>query len=60
MIGNDLKLTAEEIELGLVKPNASIAALHIKLLKVRLFFIQVNLSYHTLVLMLDLDHVRVL
>ncbi|XWS26296.1 hypothetical protein CRYUN_Cryun26dG0019800 [Craigia yunnanensis] len=33
VIGNDLKLTAEEIELGLVKPNASIAALHIKLLK---------------------------
>ena len=29
MIGNDLKLTTEEIELGLVKPNA----LHIKLLK---------------------------
>ncbi|XWS72585.1 hypothetical protein CRYUN_Cryun02cG0052500 [Craigia yunnanensis] len=33
VIGNDLKLTAEEIELGLVKPNISIAALHIKLLK---------------------------
>ncbi|XVE71082.1 hypothetical protein DITRI_Ditri10aG0121600 [Diplodiscus trichospermus] len=33
VIGNDLKLTAEDIELGLVKPNASIAALHIKLLK---------------------------
>ncbi|XP_022732588.1 DDT domain-containing protein DDR4 isoform X2 [Durio zibethinus] len=33
VIGNDLKLTVEEIELGLVKPNASIAALHIKLLK---------------------------
>ncbi|XVF48483.1 hypothetical protein PTKIN_Ptkin03bG0194000 [Pterospermum kingtungense] len=33
VIGDDLKLTAEEIELGLIKPNASIAALHIKLLK---------------------------
>ncbi|GMI92529.1 hypothetical protein HRI_002922200 [Hibiscus trionum] len=33
VMGADLKLTAEEIELGLIKPNASIAALHIKLLK---------------------------
>ncbi|KAK5830162.1 DDT domain-containing protein DDR4 [Gossypium arboreum] len=33
LIGTDLKLTAEEIELGLVKPNTSIAALHVKLLK---------------------------
>ncbi|GMI81442.1 DDT-RELATED PROTEIN5 [Hibiscus trionum] len=33
VIGSDLKLTAEEIELGLIKPNASIAALHIRLLK---------------------------
>ncbi|OMO61823.1 Mini-chromosome maintenance, DNA-dependent ATPase [Corchorus capsularis] len=34
VIGIDMKLTAEDIELGLVKPNASIAQLHIKLLKV--------------------------
>ncbi|PPS05766.1 hypothetical protein GOBAR_AA14865 [Gossypium barbadense] len=33
LVGTDLKLTAEEIELGLVKPNTSIAALHVKLLK---------------------------
>ncbi|KAK8513597.1 hypothetical protein V6N13_002330 [Hibiscus sabdariffa] len=33
VIGSDLKLTAEEIELGLIKPNASIAALHIRLLQ---------------------------
>ncbi|OMO91004.1 hypothetical protein COLO4_18715 [Corchorus olitorius] len=33
VIGIDMKLTAEDIELGLVKPNASIAQLHIKLLK---------------------------
>ncbi|PPD79601.1 hypothetical protein GOBAR_DD23465 [Gossypium barbadense] len=33
LIGTDLKLTAEDIELGLVKPNTSIAALHVKLLK---------------------------
>ncbi|KAL4332420.1 hypothetical protein GQ457_07G038300 [Hibiscus cannabinus] len=33
VIGSDLKLTAEDIELGLIKPNAAIAAIHIKLLK---------------------------
>ncbi|XP_039024166.1 DDT domain-containing protein DDR4-like isoform X1 [Hibiscus syriacus] len=33
VIGSDLKLSAEEIELGLIKPNASIAALHIRLLQ---------------------------
>ncbi|XP_065848574.1 DDT domain-containing protein DDR4 [Euphorbia lathyris] len=33
VIGSDLKLTAEEIETGLVKPDSSLARLHIKLLK---------------------------
>ncbi|KAJ6697938.1 DDT DOMAIN-CONTAINING PROTEIN DDR4 [Salix purpurea] len=33
VIGVDLKLTAEEIESALVKPNKSLAQLHIKLLK---------------------------
>eukprot|EP00257_Ricinus_communis_P015223 XP_015573095.1 DDT domain-containing protein DDR4 [Ricinus communis] len=33
VIGTDLKLTAEEIEAGLVEPNSSLAQLHIKLLK---------------------------
>ncbi|XP_030464752.1 DDT domain-containing protein DDR4 [Syzygium oleosum] len=33
VIGKDLKLSAEEIEGGLVRPNSSIARLHIKLLK---------------------------
>jgi len=34
VLGVDLKLTAEEIESGLVKPNKSLAQLHVKLLKV--------------------------
>jgi len=34
LLGNDLKVTAQEIEIGLVKPNASLANLHIQLLKV--------------------------
>jgi len=34
LLGNDLKVTAEEIEIGLVKPNASLANLHIQILKV--------------------------
>ncbi|KAF2286924.1 hypothetical protein GH714_035536 [Hevea brasiliensis] len=33
LIGSDLKLTAEEIETGLVTSNGSLAQLHIKLLK---------------------------
>ncbi|XP_030548783.1 DDT domain-containing protein DDR4 isoform X2 [Rhodamnia argentea] len=33
VIGNDLKLSAEEIEGGLIRPNSSIAQLHVKLLK---------------------------
>ncbi|KAJ6862393.1 hypothetical protein NC652_039288 [Populus alba x Populus x berolinensis] len=33
VLGVDLKLTAEEIESGLVKPNKSLAQLHVKLLK---------------------------
>jgi hypothetical protein len=38
VLGVDLKLTAEEIESGLVKPNKSLAQLHVKLLKVPPFF----------------------
>ncbi|KAG2400221.1 DDT domain-containing protein [Vigna angularis] len=34
ILGNDLKLSAEDIEIGLVKPDASLARLHIQLLKV--------------------------
>lgn len=34
MIGSGLKLSAEEIEMGLIKPNSSLAQLHIALLKV--------------------------
>ncbi|KAJ1420162.1 hypothetical protein SESBI_14602 [Sesbania bispinosa] len=33
VLGKDLKLSAEEIEIGLVKPDASLAKLHIQLLK---------------------------
>ncbi|KAJ6435015.1 hypothetical protein OIU84_000287 [Salix udensis] len=33
VLGVDLKLTAEEIESGLVKPDKSLAHLHVKLLK---------------------------
>ncbi|KAJ4708004.1 DDT domain-containing protein DDR4-like [Melia azedarach] len=33
VIGSDLKLTADEIEIGLITPNKSNAQLHIKLLK---------------------------
>jgi hypothetical protein len=44
VLGVDLKLTAEEIESGLVKPNKSLAQLHVKLLKV-LFFPQFLFIY---------------
>ncbi|CAJ2643406.1 DDT domain-containing protein DDR4 [Trifolium pratense] len=33
LLGKDLKVSAEEIEIGLVKPNALLAKLHIQLLK---------------------------
>ncbi|KAL5783230.1 hypothetical protein ACOSP7_008259 [Xanthoceras sorbifolium] len=33
VIGNGLKLTAEELEMGLIEPNSSLAQLHIILLK---------------------------
>ncbi|XP_027356888.1 DDT domain-containing protein DDR4 [Abrus precatorius] len=33
ILGKDLKLSAEEIEIGLIKPDASLARLHIQLLK---------------------------
>ncbi|CAK8568721.1 unnamed protein product [Lathyrus sativus] len=33
ILGKDLKVSAEEIEIGLVKPNAALAQLHIQLLK---------------------------
>jgi hypothetical protein len=34
VIGSDLKLSAEEIEMGLIKPDSSLAQLHIAILKV--------------------------
>jgi len=34
ILGKDLNLSAEDIEIGLVKPDASLARLHIQLLKV--------------------------
>jgi hypothetical protein len=34
VIGSDLKLSAEEIEMGLMKPHGSLAQLHIVILKV--------------------------
>lgn len=34
VIGSDLKLSAEEIEMGLIKPDSSLAQLHITILKV--------------------------
>ena len=34
ILGKHLKLSAEDIEIGLVKPDASLARLHIQLLKV--------------------------
>lgn len=34
VLGKNLKLSAEDIEIGLVKPDASLAHLHIELLKV--------------------------
>lgn len=36
VLGKDLKLTAEELEMGLIKPNSAVAQLHIMLLKVLL------------------------
>lgn len=43
ILGKDLKLSAEEIEIGLVKPNASLAKLHIQLLKVLLFVVVIQM-----------------
>lgn len=34
ILGKDLKLSAEEIEIGLVKPDAALSRLHVQLLKV--------------------------
>lgn len=34
VIGKDLKISADEIEEGLISPNSSLAKLHIVLLKV--------------------------
>jgi len=34
VIGSDLKLSAEEIEMGLIKPDGSLAQLHIAIFKV--------------------------
>lgn len=39
ILGKDLKVSAEEIEIGLVKPNAALAHLHIQLLKVSYLFL---------------------
>lgn len=39
IIGSDLKMSAEEIEMGLIKPDSSLIKLHITLLKV-------SFSYH--------------
>lgn len=33
ILGKDLKLSAEDIEIGLVKPDTSLSRLHIQLLK---------------------------
>lgn len=38
LIGKSLRISAEEIERGLVKPESSLAELHILLLKVKGFF----------------------
>lgn len=38
LIGKSLRISAEEIERGLVKPESSLAELHIILLKVKEFF----------------------
>ena len=37
ILGKDLKLSAEELEIGLLKPDAALAQLHIQLLNVTLF-----------------------
>lgn len=37
ILGKDLKLSAEDIEIGLVKPDTSLSRLHIQLLKVPCF-----------------------
>ena len=36
VIGDELKMSAEEIEMALINPNASLAKLHVALLKVSL------------------------
>ena len=38
VIGSNIKMSAEEIETGLIKPDSSLARLHIDLLKVFFFF----------------------
>ena len=38
VIGKDLKISAEEVETGLINPDSSLAKLHITLLKVLLLF----------------------
>ena len=38
LIGKSLRISAEDIEKGLIKPDSSLAELHIVLLKVEDFF----------------------
>lgn len=45
ILGKDLKLSAEDIEIGLVKPDVSLARLHIKLLKVYFLWLLKMLVY---------------
>lgn len=44
LIGKSLRISAEEIEKGLIKPDSSLAELHIALLKVEdfCFFVCLN------------------
>lgn len=46
VIGSNLKLTAEEIEMGLIAPNKSNAQLHIVLLKVILLSLLIFVCAH--------------
>ncbi|XP_061346268.1 DDT domain-containing protein DDR4 [Gastrolobium bilobum] len=40
ILGKDMKLSAEEIEIGLIKPDASLARLHIQLLKFKFCYVK--------------------
>lgn len=45
ILGKDLNLSAEDIEIGLVKHDASLARLHIQILKVPCFFVVIGTCY---------------